>query len=57
MEIDRQVKQNIDRAHNTALEILQLNHGLLESTTQILLEKEVLEGDELQGILALVQVP
>jgi cell division protease FtsH len=57
VEIDRQVKQNIDRAHNTALEILQLNHGLLESTTQILLEKEVLEGDELQGILALVQVP
>jgi cell division protease FtsH len=57
VEIDRQVKQNIDRAHSTALEILQLNHGLLESTTQILLEKEVLEGDELQGILALVQVP
>ena len=57
VEIDRQVKQNIDQAHNTALEILQLNHGLLESTTQILLDKEVLEGDELQGILALVQVP
>jgi cell division protease FtsH len=56
-EIDRQVKQNIDKAHERAHVILQLNRSLLESTTQILLDKEVLEGDELQAILALVQAP
>jgi cell division protease FtsH len=56
-EIDRQVKQNIDKAHDMALEILQLNRDLLESTTQVLLKKEVLEGDELQQILTQVQAP
>ncbi|HEY9875671.1 MAG TPA: hypothetical protein V6D12_19735, partial [Candidatus Obscuribacterales bacterium] len=56
-EIDRQVKQSIDKAHDMALEILQLNRSLLESTTQILLEKEMLEGEELQAILAKVKVP
>jgi cell division protease FtsH len=57
VEIDRQVKQNIDKAHDMALKILQLNRDLLESTTQVLLEKEVLEGDELQQVLSQVQAP
>ncbi len=57
VEIDRQVKQNIDLAHDMALKILQLNRDLLESTAQFLLEKEVLEGDELQQILSQVQAP
>lgn len=56
-EIDRQVKQSIDKAHDLALEILQLNRSLLEYTTQLLLEKEVLEGEELQGILDRVKAP
>jgi cell division protease FtsH len=56
-EIDRQVKQSIDKAHDMALEILQLNRGLLESATCLLLETEVLEGDRLQAILAQVQAP
>ncbi|WAL59503.1 ATP-dependent zinc metalloprotease FtsH [Thermocoleostomius sinensis] len=56
-EIDRQVKQSIDKAHDMALEILQLNRGLLESATRLLLETEVLEGDRLQAILAQVQAP
>jgi cell division protease FtsH len=56
-EIDRQVKNAIDKAHDMALAILQLNRNLLESTTQVLLEQEVLEGDELQAILAQVQAP
>jgi len=55
VEIDRQVKQNIDRAYNMALRILQLNRSLLESTTQILLKQEVLEGEQLKSILAKVQ--
>lgn len=56
-EIDRQVKWNIDKAHEMALTILQLNRDLLVSATQILLKQEVLEGDQLQAILAQVQVP
>ncbi len=57
IEIDRLVKQSIDNAHTIALEILQLNRGLLESATQVLLETEVLEGDRLQAILTQVQPP
>lgn len=57
VEIDRQVKQSLDKAHHMALEILQLNRDLLESTTQILLEQEMLEGEVLQAILAQVQAP
>ncbi len=56
-EIDRQVKDNIHYAYRMALDILALNRDLLKSTTQFLLENEVLEGDELQQILTQVQTP
>lgn len=56
-EIDRQVKQSIDQAHEMALNILRLNRELLESATQVLLNTEVLEGKALQAILAQVQAP
>nr|MCU0569754.1 ATP-dependent zinc metalloprotease FtsH [Oculatellaceae cyanobacterium Prado106] len=56
-EIDRLVKQTIDQAHEMALSILQLNRELVESTTQLLLDQEVLEGDRLQAILAQVKAP
>ena len=56
-EIDRQVKQSIDKAHDMALEILKLNRGLLETTTQTLLDEEVLEGDALKAILAEAVAP
>jgi len=49
--IDRQVKESIDKAYSIALDILKLNRNLLESTTQLLLEREVLEGDTLASIL------
>ena len=54
-EIDRLVKQKIDQAHDLALAILQHNRSLLESTAQILLDDEVLEGDRLANILAQVK--
>lgn len=57
VEIDRQVKQTIDNALAIALDILQLNRDLLESTTQFLLNHEVLEGETLQSVLAQVKVP
>ncbi|MBD1911665.1 MULTISPECIES: ATP-dependent zinc metalloprotease FtsH [unclassified Leptolyngbya] len=56
-EIDRQVKQTLDKAHGMALEILQLNRSLLEATTQILLEEEVLEDAQLEAILSQVKAP
>jgi cell division protease FtsH len=56
-EIDRSIKQTIDQAHDMALMILKLNRNLLESTTQILLVDEVLEGDRLAAILSQVQAP
>jgi len=56
-EIDRQVKQSIDKAHDMALEILKLNRGLLETTTQTLLGEEVLEGEALKSILAQAVAP
>jgi len=56
-EIDRLIKQTIDRAHDAALAILRHNRTLLESTTRILLETEVLEGEQLQAILAQVKAP
>ena len=56
-KIDRLVKQYIDRAYSIAQQILILNRDLLESTTQTLLKQEVLEGEQLQAILALVKAP
>ena len=56
-EIDRLVKENIDRAYEMAQKILELNRSLLESTTQTLLKQEVLEGSQLKIILAQVKVP
>ncbi len=56
-EIDRLVKETIDNAHAMAIEILRMNRGLLESTTQTLLETEVLDGEQLAAILSQVVAP
>ena len=41
----------VDRAHERALEILEHNRPLLESIAQQILEKEVIEGDNLRDLL------
>ncbi|HZG39018.1 MAG TPA: hypothetical protein VEZ50_10090, partial [Nodosilinea sp.] len=56
-EIDRQVKLLLDNARSMAIAILRLNRGLLESATQTLLETEVLDGEQLQAMLAQAQAP
>jgi cell division protease FtsH len=56
-EIDREVKEIVDGAHQMALNILEQNRELLEETAQALLEKEVLEGEQLQEQLNRVQTP
>jgi cell division protease FtsH len=50
-EIDREVKDIVDRAHHIALTILEQNRDLLEETAQELLQTEVLEGDSLRAKL------
>ena len=56
-EIDRLVNQNINQAYEMAQKILEFNRDLLESTTQILLKNEMLEGSQLKMILAQVKAP
>ena len=56
-EIDREVQQIIDGAHQMARTILEHNQDLLEETAQALLEQEVLEGEALRSRLDQVQTP
>jgi cell division protease FtsH len=50
-EIDREVNELVTRAHRRAEEILKQHRDILEKVAKILLEKEVLEGEELRKIL------
>ena len=56
-EIDRLIAETIDRANSMAVTILTHNRDLLASTAQILLDREVLEGEDLRAILSQVQAP
>jgi len=55
--IDREVRQLVDNAHNHALAILESNRQPLESISQKILEKEVIEGEELQTLLNQCKAP
>ena len=55
--IDREVRQLVDNAHNHALAILESNRESLEVISQKILEKEVIEGDELQTLLNQCRTP
>jgi cell division protease FtsH len=50
-EIDREVHHLVEKAHRRAREILESRLPLLEKVAKALLEKEVLEGDELRQYL------
>ena len=50
-DIDQEVAALVDKAHQRAREILEKERPILEKTAKILLEKEVLEGEELREIL------
>ena len=56
-QIDREVKEIVDGAHQMALNILEQNRDLLEEIAQTLLDKEVLEGKQLQEQLNRAQTP
>ena len=55
--IDKEVRNLVDRAHERALTILRGNRELLESIAEKILEKEVIEGDDLKGLLASSVMP
>jgi cell division protease FtsH len=49
--IDEEVKQIIANAHEVARRVLRENRDILERVTRFLLEKEVMEGDELRAMM------
>jgi cell division protease FtsH len=55
--IDREVRGLVDRAHERALAILRHNRGLLETISQEILDKEVIEGEDLKVLLAQSVLP
>ena len=55
--IDREVRTLVDNAHDQALAILRQNMALLETIAQKILEKEVIEGDDLKEMLAASVMP
>ena len=50
-QVDEEVKQLLDEAHSRAREILDSNRDLLEALAEALLERETLDGDEIQLLL------
>jgi len=50
-EIDQEVARLVQAAHRRAREVLEARRAVLEKVAKALLEKEVLEGDELRAFL------
>ncbi len=50
-EIDREVSNLVARAHSRAREVLEQRRATLEKVAKVLLDKEVIEGDELRQFL------
>ncbi|AII49915.1 cell division protein FtsH [Synechococcus sp. KORDI-52] len=55
--IDKEVRGLVDQAHDDALAILRENMALLETISQKILEKEVIEGDDLKQMLEASVLP
>jgi len=55
--IDKEVRELVDDAHETALKILRNNLPLLESISQKILQEEVIEGEDLKNLLAESKMP
>jgi cell division protease FtsH len=51
-EIDNEVRQMIDQAHDEALEILQEHRAKLDELASTLIERETIDRDEVERILA-----
>ena len=55
--IDKEVRGLVDKAHDDALAILRQNMALLETIAQKILEKEVIEGEDLRQMLDASELP
>ncbi|HJN37150.1 MAG: ATP-dependent zinc metalloprotease FtsH [Prochlorococcus sp.] len=55
--IDKEVRGLVDRGHDSAQMILRHNLALLETISQKILEKEVIEGDDLKQMLEASSLP
>ena len=55
--IDKEVRDLVDGAHETALKILKNNLPLLESISQKILQEEVIEGEDLKSLLSETKMP
>jgi len=55
--IDKEVRGLVDQAHDDAFAILRENMALLETIAQKILEKEVIEGDDLKQMLEASVLP
>jgi cell division protease FtsH len=53
-KIDIEVKQILTDAHNEARRVLRERTAILDQLSTLLLEKEVIEGDELRALLGAV---
>jgi cell division protease FtsH len=51
-EIDTEIKRIVDEAHTRAREILKEKKAVLDKVAQILLEREVIAGDELKRLVS-----
>jgi cell division protease FtsH len=51
LEIDREVSALMDKAYHRAKDILESKKDTLEKVAKVLLDKEVIEGDELRRLL------
>jgi cell division protease FtsH len=49
-QIDQEIRQLVDTAHQRALDVLTQNFDKLESIAQLLIREETIEGDELEAL-------
>lgn len=52
MKIDEEIKQIVDESYETVRNIIEEKRDKLEKVANVLLEKEVIEGEELRKLIA-----
>ena len=56
-QVDEEVKRILDEAHARARSVLEENRGLLDAIAEALLDRETLDGDEIQLLLDGKELP
>ena len=55
--IDREVKQLMTEAHDRAVQILREHRQVIDAVVRLLLDREVVEGDEVRRLLDAERAP